>query len=185
MEKKTKVIKTAIENQEEEKKLTKESIQASANEQTFDPKLKPIFFYKTKDPYGYFSNFYPSPINIDGKVWPTTEHFFQAMKFPEKPEYQEKLRANKNPAIAFRMGRGKGLREDWASVKNEVMERALLAKFTQNNELRSKLMETGEALLVEHTKRDNYWGDGGDGGDGSAGRNNLGKMLCKLRHQFR
>ncbi len=29
-------------------------------------------------PYGCFSNFYASPLVLDGKEWPTSEHWFQA-----------------------------------------------------------------------------------------------------------
>jgi predicted NAD-dependent protein-ADP-ribosyltransferase YbiA (DUF1768 family) len=36
----------------------------------------PILFYKKDKPYGYMSNFYASPITLDGKKWPTTEHYF-------------------------------------------------------------------------------------------------------------
>ena len=40
-----------------------------------------IKFYRVRDKYGEFSNFYHAPIEIDGKEYPTTEHYFQAMKF--------------------------------------------------------------------------------------------------------
>ena len=40
-----------------------------------------IYFYREYDPYGEFSNFAKYPITIDGVVWPTSEHYFQAMKF--------------------------------------------------------------------------------------------------------
>ena len=43
------------------------------------------------------------------------------------------------------------------------MATALHAKFTQNPELKDYLLATGDAKLIEHTKRDKYWGGGGDG----------------------
>jgi predicted NAD-dependent protein-ADP-ribosyltransferase YbiA (DUF1768 family) len=48
---------------------------------------------------------------------------------------------------------------------------ALRAKFTQYEELKAVLLGTGEAVLVEHTANDSYWGDGGTGAGrtGSAG----------------
>ena len=52
------------------------------------------------------------------------------MKFPTNPDYQEKIRTTKNPVMVKRMGRGKGCREDWAEVKNDVMFKALQAKFS-------------------------------------------------------
>ena len=60
------------------------------------------------------------------------------------------------------------------------MQEALHAKFTQHEDLRIKLLETGDAELVEHTKNDVYWADGGDG----SGQNKLGKFLMTLRAQL-
>ena len=73
--------------------------------------------------------------------------------------------ATKTPMIAARLGRSRKqkLRRDWESVKVGIMREALLAKFTQYEELQALLLSTGNAKIVEHTSRDNYWGDGGDG----------------------
>lgn len=57
------------------------------------------------------------------------------------------------------------------------MREALRAKFTQHATLRALLLSTGVRPLVEHTKNDRYWGDGGDG----SGRNRLGALLMELR----
>ena len=90
-----------------------------------------IWFYREKDRYGFMSNFWPSPINIGGKSWPTTEHYFQAMKFPTKPEHQEKIRSNKSAWAAKKSGQCRdGFRPDWENVKDDVMYDALMAKFT-------------------------------------------------------
>ena len=65
------------------------------------------------------------------------------------------------------------------------MFEALKVKFDPKNHpyLCEKLLSTGDALIVEHTTRDRYWGDGGDGGNGTKGRNYLGRLLMKLRDQ--
>jgi ribA/ribD-fused uncharacterized protein len=39
-----------------------------------------IRFYSTKADYSCFSNFSPHPIRLKGKLWPTSEHYFQAQK---------------------------------------------------------------------------------------------------------
>ena len=65
--------------------------------------------------------------------------------------------------------------------KDEVMLRAVLAKFTQHAGLRDTLLATGDAMLVEHTRNDSYWGDGGDG----RGRNMLGQILVNVREELR
>ena len=141
-----------------------------------------IDFYSVGDDYGEFSNFAAYPIDLDGRRWPTTEHYFQAQKFKDK-RLQAKIRAAKTPMIAARMGRdrSKPLRRDWESAKVDVMMRALRAKFGQHDELRELLLSTGNAKLVEHTANDRYWGDGGDG----SGRNMLGRLLMRLRDELR
>lgn len=53
------------------------------------------------------------------------------------------------------------------------MRDAVMAKFTQHDELREMLLATGEAELVEHTTNDAYWGDGGDGSGKKHARSNL------------
>ena len=49
-----------------------------------------IKFYSTsEETYGCFSNFSRHPVQIDGTTWPTTEHYYQAMKFPNDAERRE------------------------------------------------------------------------------------------------
>ncbi len=141
-----------------------------------------IRFYRVQDPYGELSNFAAYPILLGGKVWPTSEHYFQAQKFLDE-KLQDAIRAQPSAMIAARMGRDrkKPLRPDWESVKEEVMREGLRAKFTQHEELRAILLSTGDALLVEHTRNDRYWADGGDG----RGRNRLGALLMELREELR
>ncbi len=114
-----------------------------------------INFYSVSDPYGEFSNFAAFPIRLDGRTWPTSEHYFQAMKFKDE-KYQSEIRNEKSPMKAARMGRSRKrpLRKDWESVKDAVMEKAVLARVTQHDELRELLLETGDANLVEHTTND-------------------------------
>ena len=54
-----------------------------------------IYFYKESDAYGEFSNFARYPVEIHNVIWYTSEHYFQAMKFPHDPEYQDKIRTTK------------------------------------------------------------------------------------------
>ncbi|MBM7783738.1 NADAR family protein [Tenggerimyces flavus] len=144
--------------------------------------LDVIHFYRPTDPWGELSNFAPYPLLIDAVEWPTSEHLFQASKFADTP-YAEEIRRAPNPMEAARLGRDhtRGMRRDWYGVRDAVMKKALLAKFTQHGDLRALLLSTGDALLVEHTKNDRYWGDGGDG----SGRNRLGLLLMEVREQLR
>lgn len=140
-----------------------------------------IEFYRPADPWGELSNFHPAPIELDGRRWPTTEHYFQAAKFPGSP-HAELIRQAPTPDLAKQLGgdRTAPLRADWLAVRDEVMRTALRAKFTQHNHLRALLLDTGDARLVEHTARDRYWGDGGDG----SGVNRLGLLLMQVRAEL-
>lgn len=141
-----------------------------------------INFYRTGDAYGSFSNFAPYPIEVDGKLWPTVEHYFQAQKFAGT-EHEEAMRLEPSPMVVARMGRDrkKPLRPDWEALKDTIMRKAVLAKFTQHPALKDQLLGTGQAKLVEHTTNDSYWGDGGDG----SGKNLLGIILMEVREHLR
>ncbi len=137
-----------------------------------------IHFYSVNDEYGEFSNFALYSITLKKKAWPTSEHYFQAQKFKRKKD-QEEIRKAKSPMLAARIGRDRKrkLRRDWESAKVGVMREALIAKFTQHDELQALLLSTSDAKLVEHTENDDYWGDGGD----VKGRNMLGRLLMDVR----
>ena len=141
-----------------------------------------INFYLIDHDYGEFSNFAPYPIQLDGKTWPTTEHYFQAQKF-HGTAHEEDIRLVGSPMTAARMGRDRDrpLRPDWEAAKDNIMRVALHAKFTQHTVLTELLLGTGDNTIVEHTKNDSYWGDGGDG----TGHNMLGIMLMELRTALR
>lgn len=141
-----------------------------------------IRFYRRDDAYGCFSNFSYHPVTLNGKVWPTSEHYFQAQKFVGTP-HEEEVRNASGPGEAARMGRQRSrpLRRDWEQVKDDIMREVVLAKFTQHEDIRQVLLDTGDAELVEHTVNDSYWADGGDG----TGKNMLGKILMEVRERLR
>jgi len=140
-----------------------------------------IRFYSLRDQYGCFSNFSKHSFTLEGKLWPSSEHYFQAKKF-EGTEHEEIVRNAKTSKAAASMGREctRPLRKDWEDVKENVMMTALRAKFTQNKGPREVLLITRNAVLVEHTYKDSYWGGGGDG----TGKNRLGVLLMQLRTEF-
>ena len=145
----------------------------------------PIRFYHKHDPYYEFTNFYQAPLQIEGRVWATSENYFQAQKYIGTPLF-DAIQQSQTAREAFDISRTPGLglqwrRSDWEEVKDDVMYVALYAKFTQHQRLRRLLLDTGECKLVEHTSRDSYWGDGGDG----RGQNKLGQLLMMLREELR
>ena len=144
--------------------------------------MNTIRFYKTGDAYGCFSNFSDHSIIIDGVEWRTSEHYFQAMKFLDS-KLQNRAKEIKSPMDVAIFGRDRNLplRPDWEQVKDDIMRKAVFSKVTQNQDVFDTLMNTGNDHLVEHTKNDSFWADGGDG----TGKNMLGKILMKVRDSAR
>lgn len=144
--------------------------------------MRKIKFYRSGDDFGWMSNFARFPIELDGKDWPTSEHYYQAQKFTD-PELQEQVRQASGPGEAARIGRDPNnpLRPDWDQVKDDVMRKVVKAKFVQHKELAYELVATKDAELIEHTKNDAYWADGGNG----KGKNVLGVILMEVREQLK
>lgn len=131
--------------------------------------------------YKFLSNFYHCQIKLDGTIYPSTEHAFQAAKTLDlnarKPFYKHPLPTE---GEAKRMGRKLKLRQDWESVKLQVMEDLLIYKFTDPI-LKQMLLDTGDAKLVEgNTWNDQFWGVDVRKG----GQNHLGRLLMKIRESM-
>lgn len=144
--------------------------------------MKQIFFWKEDNQYAVFSNFYPHPVTVDGRTWPTSEHYYQAMKTPYLAD-QEIVRALATPAEAKKMGRRLKCREDWQDVKYGIMLQVLREKFSLEP-LRSLLTGTGDAEIYEDSPYDRIWGTGQLRGVGT-GQNLLGKALMQVRSELR
>eukprot|EP00347_Sterkiella_histriomuscorum_P005823 403355134 len=156
--------------------------QKQTSQQDNQSQQKVINFYKSDDKEtGHMSNFSRHQLEYKGKQWATSEHAFQVQKFYDD-EIQERIRACKTPMLAAKLGRDRTLPrvDNWDGVRNEIMFEILVAKFTQNENIKQKLLATGDAILVEHTANDDYWGDNGDG----TGQNVLGKLLMRLREKL-
>ncbi len=170
---------------------------------------KEIKFYAKKTSYYEFSNYY-SPkggIIIDGKSYPTSEHYFQSQKFiyPKAPEttleYADivasvntpnksrilalqkigggyKWRTALNPIIQQSLDDGVKIDKEWDDRRNNVMRRAVYAKFSQNPTLKKLLIDTFPAKIIEDSPRDYYWGIG----NSDTGKNMLGRILEEVRY---
>ena len=143
-----------------------------------------IYFYKSWQPYGCFSNFSPHSITIEGIYWPSVEHYYQAQKFlGTKHRYIINAIHNaKTPEEAAALGRYPGykVRPDWESVKISVMRTVVLEKFNTHKEIRDILLFTGKEILVENSPNDYFWGCGAS----KSGQNNLGKILMDVRSKL-
>ncbi|MES2463665.1 MAG: NADAR family protein, partial [Armatimonadota bacterium] len=65
-----------------------------------------IYFYSDREePYGGFSNFSRHGFTLDGKDWPTSEHYFQAQKFVHSPDDFEAVLNASRPMRCAEIGR--------------------------------------------------------------------------------
>ena len=128
--------------------------------------------------FAFLSNFYPCTIYDEKLTFPSTEHYFQAMKTLDMIE-RISISQAATPGKSKRMGRSVTLRPDWEDIKLSVMETALRQKFA-DPELAEKLKATGNEELVEG----NWWHDTYWGVCEGVGENNLGKLLMKIRSEL-
>lgn len=140
----------------------------------------PIRFWYTSGLYGPLSNFARFGFVLDGKQWPTSEHYYQAQKTLD-PALQEAIRQQPTAKLAKQLAQTVQLRPDWEAVKYNVMKTALLAKFSQMKSLRELLLSTGDQQLIEASPYDYVWGCGKDG----TGQNLLGQCLMEVREQLK
>lgn len=129
-----------------------------------------------RDYFYFLSNFYQANVVYNGIRYQNNEAAFQSMKCPERAEEFSTL----NPSFAKSLGRHVKLREDWEHVKEQIMYEICLAKFTQNEDLKEKLLTTGDALLIEG----NNWNDREWGVCNGEGKNKLGAILMKIRAEI-
>ncbi len=110
-----------------------------------------------KDEFEFLSNFYPSPINHEGRKYPTVEHFYQAMKTLDHTE-RSMIRLSPTPGKAKRLGRDILLRSDWEDVRFSYMSIGVHIKFHTHPHLRQKLLAIPKTISEWNTWHDNYWG---------------------------
>lgn len=133
--------------------------------------------------YRFLSNFYAAEIEIDGKTYPSVEHWYQANKAVDELHHDH-VRSCKSPWKTKKRGRSlPEIRTDWDDVKVEILRRGIEAKFSRHPDLAAKLVATWPRELIEG----NHWGDTFWGVDTSTGegQNLLGKMLMEIRDRHR
>lgn len=127
----------------------------------------------------FLSNMYPALVDIDGELYPSAEHAFQAMKSLNKDD-RIAIAVCRSAEEAKKAGRSVDLRKDWEDAKLDIMYSIVKAKFS-NPALAHLLEQTGDAILIEG----NTWGDTFWGVCDGEGDNNLGKILMRIREELK
>ncbi|MDE1820964.1 MAG: NADAR family protein [Euryarchaeota archaeon] len=153
---------------------------------------EPIQFYRAAGEYGFLSNLYPCAVKVDIPAWTkeeftfilaaSAEHAYQWAKARD-PRMRADILTTSLPRSAAILGHGLfpfDVVPGWSEKKVDWMNQVLRAKFSDAR-LKAKLLDTGDAPLVEASKTDAFWGIGKKGD----GKNMLGAMLKDLRAELR
>lgn len=123
-----------------------------------------IGFHNSDEEYGFLSNWYLSDFIVDGIHFSSLEQY---MMYQKAVHFQDEITASKilsttDVAEIKQLGRQvSGYDENmWNGIRQIVVYEGLLAKFSQNNELRKLLKDTGNAILAECAVKDTIWGIG-------------------------
>lgn len=135
---------------------------------------------------GWLSNFYESPVIYNGLTYKSSEAAYQSMKTLDE---SDRVRFTDYDALkSKKQGKKLILRLDWENVKYPLMVDIVYAKFSQNEELREKLLATGDEGFLENTTgwHDNVWGNCNcEKCKDIEGQNLLGKALEEVRERIR
>jgi ribA/ribD-fused uncharacterized protein len=128
-------------------------------------------------------NFASFQVEIWGRLWPTSEHAYQASHFFETaPELAEKIAQARSAHDAYKLAKANAdIRPaKWEDIKLGIMEEIVRAKLSQHYYIQQKLLQTGNVPIVEDSPKDSFWGWGSD----RQGRNELGKLWMRLREEL-
>ena len=131
-----------------------------------------LWFYSSGLPeLRFLSNFWSCQITHDGRVYPSAEHLYQALKTDDADD-RERIRTAVYPLDAKGLGGRVRLSPDFDRVA--AMDYVLDLKFSDPG-LRQLLLATGDVDLREDS-RDAFWG-----GRNDAASNVLGRLLVARR----
>ncbi len=123
-----------------------------------------ICFHNPDEENAYLSNWYPSDFTVNGIHFSSMEQYMmyqKALRFGDT-KIADKILATNDVAKIKKLGREvQGYDESvWNGVRQIIVYEGLTAKFSQNEDLKEKLLETKDAILAECAVRDKIWGIG-------------------------
>ena len=123
-----------------------------------------ICFHNPNEENAYLSNWYPSPFTVEKKNFSSMEQFMmyrKAICFGDEAVAKNILSTDDASQIKA-LGRQVSNYDEhiWNGIRQIVVYEGLLAKFSQNEDLKDRLKSTGEAILAECAVKDLIWGVG-------------------------
>lgn len=142
------------------------------------------------------SQWFFAPFIIEGTIYPTAEHWMMAGKARlfQDHETLQLILATTDPKSAKKLGRQvRGFEDDaWKANARRLVIEGNIAKFSQNQHLKTFLLDTGAKVLVEASPYDRIWGIGLGASNPNArhpstwrGKNLLGFALMDVREAIR
>ena len=154
----------------------------------YDPRNS-VSFRRTKERYGGLSNMASGfPIVVNGIRIPTSEALYQACRYPARPDVQHLIIEQRSPMTAKMKAKRylKDTRPDWDNVRIKIMRWCLRVKLAQNwNSFGGLLLSTGDAPIVEDSRKDAFWGAKRTDDGELVGTNALGRLLMELREELK
>ena len=152
-------------------------------------RLSSVVFLKTKEAFGGLSNMASGfPLLVNGIRIRTSEALYQTCRFPHLPDVQRLIIEQQSPMTAKMKSKPYRhySRRDWNRVRVNVMRWCLRVKLAQNWDVFSKLLlDTGDRPIVEHSRKDDFWGAKPVDERTLAGMNVLGRLLMELRESVK
>ncbi|CAD6935877.1 unnamed protein product [Tilletia controversa] len=141
-----------------------------------------ICFGSRSKPFFFLSNLFPSRISLGDFEFFNAEAAFQAAKFHEHPNLQQAIIQTQWPEDVLDKVQywARYVLADWEEQRLAIMQEVQILKYSQNQQLRARLLQTGDAELI-YTSADTYFGRDQDG----QGQKHLGKILMSVRGLLR
>ncbi len=154
-----------------------------------------VCFHNPDENNGYLSNWYLSNFIVDDIQFSSMEQYMMYSKaclFNDTDIANKVLNTTDVREIKALGREVKGFNDSiWDKNKEDIVFNGCYNKFSQNNELREKLLNTKDAILAECAVKDKIWGIGLSMTDDRRfhtnkwrGQNLLGKCLMRVREKL-
>lgn len=154
-----------------------------------------ICFHNPDEENGFLSNWYLSDFSADGIHFSSMEQYMMYKKAVcfNDTETADMILKTKDVSEIKALGRMVSGYDDniWSGIRQVAVYQGLLEKFSQNDELKDKLLKTGNSVLAECAVKDTIWGIGLSMRDPDRlemtkwkGKNLLGYTLMMVRERI-
>ena len=123
-----------------------------------------IGFHNPDEDYGFLSNWYLSNFVVDGINFSSMEQYMMYMKATlfNDTNIASQIMETSDVGKIKTLGRSVSNYNDiiWNGMRQPIIFKGLMEKFKQNENLKTELLKTGDAILAECAVQDQIWGIG-------------------------